>query len=311
MINLSFVRKKTFNMLYVIIMILVFGVIYSNYKTLAYQKEKVEYQKEFQSQQKKYQDELNNLRQEISKLKMENEKLKVQTRNKVSKNIKKNKSIHTQFSKVKTAYLTFDDGPSPNTEKILKILKQYHVNGTFFVNGKQDMKSKELYRNILKEGHTIGNHTYSHRYNIIYSSKEQFFKDFDKLQQTIHEATGIYPNIVRFPGGSQNSISLKFGGKNIMADIKLEIYKRGFEYFDWNVDSGDAEGKNVSEQRIIQSVLSQSRNKQVINILMHDASTKNTTVKALPKIIEELKKMGFTFKSLHPSDIGFHQGEKY
>ena len=82
----------------------------------------------------------------------------------------------------KKVYLTFDDGPSANTDEILDILRQYDVKATFFVVGKTDEASKEAYRRIVEEGHTLGMHSYSHVYDLVYSSREEFESDMLKLQ---------------------------------------------------------------------------------------------------------------------------------
>ena len=77
----------------------------------------------------------------------------------------------------KVVYLTFDDGPSTGTEEILTILRQYNVKATFFVVGKEDEYSMEMYEKIVEEGHTLGMHSYSHQYSTIYQSVEDFAKD--------------------------------------------------------------------------------------------------------------------------------------
>ena len=195
----------------------------------------------------------------------------------------------------KVAYLTFDDGPSKNTDKVLDILKKYGIKATFFVIGNENMKDK--YKRILDEGHAIGNHTYSHDYSKIYSSVEAFFEDFDKLNSLLKEYTGQTTEIFRFPGGSHNTVSNQAGGSEIIHSIVDEASKRGYKYFDWNVSSGDASvgGGVLSKDTIVNNVLSTTRNRKSIIVLMHDTAAKDTTVEALPEIIEGLAAQGYKF----------------
>ncbi len=194
----------------------------------------------------------------------------------------------------KTMYLTFDDGPSEKTSKVLDILKEYNIKATFFVVGRTDEKSKNLMRRIVNEGHQIGVHSYSHVYNKIYSSVSAYLDDFYKMYQLIYETTGVKPQIFRFPGGSINSYN-----SGIYQEIIAEMQRRGFVFYDWNISSGDANSK-ASEMSIRQSILTNIEKYSRGIILMHDASTKSTTVTALPSIIEELKNKGYNFGVLTP-----------
>jgi peptidoglycan-N-acetylglucosamine deacetylase len=196
------------------------------------------------------------------------------------------------------AYLTFDDGPSHNTLLILGILKKYNVKATFFVNGRNTEPAIRIYKKIIEDGHVLGNHTYSHDYSKIYLSKEEFIKDYLKLEEFIHSHTGVRMNIARFPGGSNNKVSVKFGGNNVTQNIAQELNARGYTYFDWNVDSHDASGVFASPDYIAKTVLQQSKNKKNINILLHDGPSKENTVEALPAIIEGLLEQGFVFRVL-------------
>lgn len=200
--------------------------------------------------------------------------------------------------KTKIAYLTFDDGPSNNTEKILKILDDYNIKATFFVTGASAKSGLEIYKTIASKGHSIGNHTYSHNYSKIYKSIEDFIADFNKLEKYLNNSIGINTNLVRLPGGSNNTISHKYGGNDIMVSISKYLIDNGYTYFDWNVDSTDASVKTQDKNKIVNSVLNNSKNKNAIIILMHDGPLKTSTVKALPEIVEGLKKQGFEFKPL-------------
>ncbi|HNX05911.1 MAG TPA: polysaccharide deacetylase family protein, partial [Opitutales bacterium] len=135
----------------------------------------------------------------------------------------------------KTVFLTFDDGPSPGTDKILDILGKREVKATFFVNGKSNRLLNEKLRHIADEGHGIGMHSYSHRYNVIYSSMENFLDDFYRNYLYIKSETGKAPEILRFPGGSINIFNV-----SDYQSLIAEVLRRGFIYYDWNVSAGDA-----------------------------------------------------------------------
>ena len=184
----------------------------------------------------------------------------------------------------KKIYLTFDDGPSSNTDEILDILKAYDVKATFFVVGKTDEASRKAYRRIVEEGHTLGMHSYSHSYEDIYDSEEDFQDDMKKLQEYLYELTGVWPRFYRFPGGSSNTVS------NIdMQKLADWLTDQGVTYFDWNVASGDAVSRELPAETLLANCLAGIRNQQSCVVLMHDAANKDTTVEALPEIISEIR----------------------
>lgn len=198
----------------------------------------------------------------------------------------------------KLAYLTFDDGPSPNTAKILKILNLYGIKATFFVVGREGQYEKELYRKIAADGHSIGNHTFSHEYAKIYSSIEAFKEDFYALEKLLVEEIGFKPEIMRFPGGSNNKISQSLGPEHLMHQLAKNVSEEGYSYFDWNVDSRDSSAYLVDFGTIVEAVLEGARDKERAVILLHDAPVKTTTVNALPEIIMGLTKLGYDFAAL-------------
>lgn len=186
----------------------------------------------------------------------------------------------------KKVYLTFDDGPSDNTEKILEILKETNTKATFFVIGHTDEHSKEMYRRIYEEGHTLAMHSYTHQYQKIYQSVNAYKKDMTKLYNLLYEITGQKPKFIRFPGGSSNTVS-----KVDMKNIILYTKKAGYTYFDWNVINGDATGQTLSDEQMINSVISGVKMYDTSVVLMHDCAGKEQTVRTLPTIIKKLKKM--------------------
>lgn len=185
-------------------------------------------------------------------------------------------------SEIRRVYLTFDDGPSPNTDRILDILGEYGVKATFFVVGKDGYYS-EQYKRIVDEGHTLAMHSYSHVYKDIYRSVDAYARDLSKLHDYLYELTGADCNIVRFPGGSSNTIS-----DIDMREFVSYLEERGMVYFDWNVSSGDAARGYVSAQQIENNVLNNINNYNNAVVLFHDAGNKDTTVEALPHIIETI-----------------------
>lgn len=196
----------------------------------------------------------------------------------------------------KTVYLTFDDGPSVQTPKILEILERYDVKATFFVVGREDEQSRQWMRDITDAGHTLGMHTYSHDYERIYASTEAFLEDYNRIFNLIYDATGVYPTVSRFPGGSING----YTGINYR-ELIAELVRRGFVYFDWNVATGDAaESGLVSAAKLERNALGRVDTLRRAVVLMHDSAAKSTTVDSLPAIIEGYQATGFTFAPLTP-----------
>lgn len=187
----------------------------------------------------------------------------------------------------KKVYLTFDDGPSSSTNEILDILKAYDVKATFFVLGKTDEASRELYRRIVAEGHTLGMHSYSHVYSEIYQSEERFTEDLSKLQEYLYEVTGIWSRYYRFPGGSSNTVS-----QVDMQELIAWMNENGITYYDWNTESGDAVSGHLPKDTIVNNCLANIDNYSTSMILMHDAADKKTTVEALPEIIAGIRLRG-------------------
>lgn len=191
-------------------------------------------------------------------------------------------------------YLTFDDGPSSATSKILDILKENNVKATFFIVNYSKWY-EDVVKRIVDEGHTIALHSYTHNYKLIYSSEEAYFDDLLKLKSKVKETTGIDANIIRFPGGSSNTVS-KFN-KGIMTRLVKKVKEEGFHYFDWNVDSKDAGGAKDSSDvyNNVMNNLNKNRNNVV---LMHDLGHNIKTINALTSIIKDSKSKGYTFSKI-------------
>lgn len=195
----------------------------------------------------------------------------------------------------KRAYLTFDDTVSDVTVQMLDTLQQYQVPATFFVTGKGD---PAILQRMQAEGHAIGNHTTSHDYKKLYSSSAGFWADFNEQQEYLNSVLGYYPTLMRFPGGSNNTVSYKYGGKWMMNQLAKEVTNAGYTYFDWNVSPEDATSKPLAASTIAQRVLSQAQGKKDIIVLMHHSAPRSTSAQALPAIIEGLQAQGFVFLPL-------------
>lgn len=200
-----------------------------------------------------------------------------------------NDSNIVKFKGEKICYLTFDDGPTKNvTPQILDILKEKDVKATFFILGKLAEVNGDILKRENKEGHLVANHTYSHDYAYLYTSPENLVNDIKKNQELLKRILGEEPSkIVRFPGGSFNKKS-----------FQRKINEEGYHFVDWNCLNGDAEALNVPEDKLFNNVKNSMGSQKHIVILMHDASTKQTTVRSLSRIIDYIKEQGYVFKTL-------------
>lgn len=194
---------------------------------------------------------------------------------------------------VGTIYLTFDDGPKEGTTNvILDILKEEGVEATFFVtNGGPDYLIKRMY----DEGHTVALHTASHNYQTVYSSVDAYYNDLYSVQERVKRITGHESKIIRFPGGSSNTVSRKYCS-GIMTTLTQDVVNRGFKYYDWNLSSGDAAGGNPTANTIYNNVVNSLRKDRVNMVLMHDIKT--YTRDSLRDIIRYGKNNGYTFEKI-------------
>lgn len=204
----------------------------------------------------------------------------------------------------KVIYLTFDDGPGPYTMQLLDILDKYNVKVTFFVtatNGNYlDCISEEQ-----KRGHTVAVHTYTHNYQEIYSSDEAFLEDMNKMAELIKTKTGVAPTIMRFPGGSSNTVSASYN-KGIMSRLTKTVESLGYQYCDWNVSSGDA-GEAKSADAVFRNVISGvQRNSRSSIVLQHDI--KGFSVNAVERIIQWGIENGYTFLPMTNETLMSHHG---
>lgn len=193
----------------------------------------------------------------------------------------------------KVVFLTFDDGPSRNTVKILDTLAEYDACATFFLIGENlTEEGREIAKRALEEGHMLGMHTETHRYEKIYHSVDSFLADYDKLAARFTETFGECPSVFRFPGGSYSTYI-----NPIKAELKEELERRGFVGYDWNVSGEDAVGTPTAasiKKHIFEDIKEQDRP----IILLHDSPCSNLTAEVLPEILEKLIAEGYTFRTL-------------
>lgn len=193
----------------------------------------------------------------------------------------------------KVVFLTFDDGPSRNTVKILDTLAEYHAQATFFVIGEHLTEGGvEIAKRALEEGHMLGLHTQTHQYDKIYHSVSSFLEDYDKLASRFVEVFGECPGIFRFPGGSYSAYI-----NPIREELREELERRGFLGYDWNVSGEDAVGTPTAasiKKNIFDTVYEQEKP----IILLHDSPCSNLTAEVLPDILKRLTEEGYTFMTL-------------
>ena len=213
-----------------------------------------------------------------------------------SRKTKSDKRIKSQ----KVAYLTFDDGPNKYSDKILKILNEHNIKATFFVAGTN--KVKDL-KKIKDEGHTIGLHTASHNYAYIYRNAESYLRDLYDIQNYVYQVTGEYIHYIRFPGGSRNKVSDEIH-LGIMEELRALVEDIGFEYYDWQVSTGDS-SKDVTKDSILSKVRHGIYNEyEEMIILMHDLHP--VTVEVLEDVIELCKEEGYVFDKINDDTEAFH-----
>ncbi len=187
-----------------------------------------------------------------------------------------------EYAGYKRIYLTFDDGPSNNTNAILDVLDEYNAKATFFVIAKNGYE--EEYNRIINDGHTLGLHSYSHVYKDVYSDEMGFKNDVNRIYDFVENVTGVTPKFYRFPGGSSNTIYKS--DKNELFDYLDEM---NLTYVDWNVASNDSTYGGLSANQIANNVLNGVEGLDDCVILMHDANDKSSTVEALRIIISSLQ----------------------
>lgn len=198
---------------------------------------------------------------------------------------------------LKIVCLTFDDGPSSNTGPILDILQEKDVPATFFVTAQEVNQDylPELER-VVEEGHQVALHSASHRYSEIYADTESFWLDIKALRQAISPYVDVEAiHWLRFPGGSTNTISHKYGGSDIMKRLVAQCGEKGYEWIDWNVSAEDATSSHPDAGQILENIRAGAEGRDLCVVLMHDTAKTDATVEALPEIIDWFAAQGYHF----------------
>lgn len=191
-------------------------------------------------------------------------------------------------AETKRAYLTFDDGPSGNTGEILDILDANDVKATFFVVGRGD-EYYDTYRDIVGRGHTLALHSYTHDYDKIYASLDDFAEDIEELRNLLYDVTGVNCVYYRFPGGSSNTVS-----KVDMDTLIDYVESQGLIYYDWNALNNDAVCGSYTPEQLVDNIMKDAVCHDDVVILMHDLDARHCTVESLQMLIDELRAEGFT-----------------
>lgn len=222
------------------------------------------------------------------------------TRQVTVKKLTKANVTKPEVNEDKVIYLTFDDGPSIYTSKLLDVLDKYDVKATFFV---VHTGSMDLLPRIAASGHKVAMHSYTHDYHEIYTSEEAYFADLEKIQDEIYQYTGQKSMLLRFPGGGSNTVSRRYN-RGIMSRLVKMLEEQGYTYTDWNVDSMDAGGA-VTTEAVYGNVTGGISGRKISIVLQHDI--KNYSVNAVEEIIQWGLAHGYTFRAMTDEGPYWHQ----
>ena len=183
-------------------------------------------------------------------------------------------------------YLTFDDGPSTVvTNRILDALNEENVKATFFIVGERVHGREETLKRIAAEGHTLGVHSNTHRYDEIYASDKAFLQDVSACAAIIEATAKVQPRVYRFPGGGKHK-------------KKAELLRgMGYEIVFWNAVCGDEEIPNADSATLVQTAIDTAKGKRKVVLLCHDSAPHVPTAEALPEIIRHFRAEGYAFKA--------------
>ena len=194
----------------------------------------------------------------------------------------------------KIAYLTFDDGPYKLTYRVLDILKEEKVPATFFVLGKD---TSDIYMRIVREGHTLANHTMYHNIGKgVYRSKDSFMEQVNKLENYLYDITGYKTSLIRFPGGSGTAQA--FGLKDTLTN---ELHNKGYKYVEWTCETGDGSDKRLQQKSEWEWYKDTCKDQKIMVLLMHDYH--EGTVDILHNIIKDLKDQGYLILPLSNKSV--------
>ena len=201
--------------------------------------------------------------------------------------------IRAGESDQKIAYLTFDDGPYDTvTDRVLDILAEKEVRATFFLRCRPNHEVQ--IRREIREGHTIANHSYSHKIREVYRSADSCIDEVRRQQQWLSETFGVTPEIYRFPGGSPTARGEK-------AAIAAALAADGLGYVDWNCATGDGLPGELTRDMAYKNAIQSVGEQKIVVMLMHDYSA--ATTDALPQIIDTLREKGYLLMPLFRDSV--------
>lgn len=212
---------------------------------------------------------------------------------------------------LKLAYLTFDDGPNSHfTGSILDILKEHGVLATFFVVGENAAIHPDLIERMLREGHAVANHTYTHIYKKIYASPDALIQELDQCSQLLEPLTGHPVKIFRAPGGPQR----------LTPAMKVRLKEEGYTSIGWNMTGRDSDPAGITPEIVLETVTSDLDRVEQLGrtpiLLLHDGTELHTlavsegspvvryiqnrqsVIIALPQIIKLFRERGYTFATV-------------
>lgn len=186
----------------------------------------------------------------------------------------------------KKVYLTFDDGPTSNTNTLLNILDKYNVKVTFFMLGPNMSKYPEIVKRMLESGHSIGLHGITHSLNYFYKDETSPLNEMNECNNILENITGKRSNLVRTPYGSIPALKVA---------QQKKLTEAGYRIWDWTVDSRDAIMKDPTSDKIVSSTINSALKQRQPIILMHD---RKLSISALERIVDYLVDHDYKFGTL-------------
>lgn len=187
----------------------------------------------------------------------------------------------------RAVYLTFDDGPTQHTERLLDILNEYQMKATFFMLGRKMKEYPSVVRRIKREGFGLALHSMTHDIHTLYQNAFSPTEEMIETQNILEEITGVHSTIVRLPYGSIPYLT---------EEMRYVLNQHSFNVWDWNVDSMDWELKdNRYVQHTIQKLQELEQAGVTPVVLLHD---KKETIDHLPSLLAYIKQEGYQTKVL-------------
>lgn len=214
--------------------------------------------------------------------------LKIHALKTIDVQFKESNQLFLEKRNQKIVFLTFDDGPTEHTLAILDILNKYNAPSTFFMLKGNIVKRPNVVKEVADSGHSIGCHGVSHKVNLFYKTATSPKDEMDSCSKSVAEVVGKGVELIRVPFGSF---------PHLTSTQKENLAKSQFILWDWNVDSMDWNIQSPDQMvSIVMKQVEKLENKEKVPvILFHD---KEITVMALPKIIENLKALGYEISPL-------------